>query len=180
MFGRLRGEEGFLPLFMALMTPLIIFAWGLAIDFSRAHFVKAELQTAADAGSLAGAMTAVPVADIEYRPITDANGNVTGVEEVVKGWRAVIQDEALAGSEAWGAFQANSDGLTPQAGVEFNKGSDYTGAKIDEDKYLVEARARVKMPWAGAAAAMMTGERSFYEVLVGGRGLGQAIVKTGN
>ena len=104
MFGRLRGEEGFLPLFMALMMPLIIFAWGLAVDFSRAHFVKAELQTAADAGSLAGAMTAVPVAVKEYRPVVDGSGNITGVEEVVTGWKAVITDETAANNEAWSAF----------------------------------------------------------------------------
>ncbi|GEA16311.1 hypothetical protein E308F_25550 [Moorella sp. E308F] len=178
MFGRLRGEEGFLPLFMALMMPLIIFAWGLAVDFSRAHFVKAGLQTAVDAAALAGAMTAVPVVEVEYHPVTDAGGNVTGVEETVTKWQAVIQDEALAASEARDAFRANSGLLDTSAGVEFDEGSGYTGAKQGEDAYVAEARAKVRTPWAGAAAALMAGDRSFYEAPVSARGAGQAVVKS--
>lgn len=179
MVGKMRGEEGFLALFMALIMPLVIFAWGLAVDFGRAHFVKAELQTAADAAALAGAMTATPVpVEREYQPVMDSSGNITGFKEVITRWKAVIQDDARADSEARLAFLANSGRLGPQAGVEFamDEGN-YQGAKVSEDSYRVQAAARVKAPWAGAAAALMTGDRSFYLLPVRAEGTGQAIVQ---
>ena len=76
---------------------------------------------------------------------------------------------------------ANSRGLTPQAGVKFDRSSGgYAGAKRDDDKYLIEARAEVKAPWAGAAAALMAGNKSFYRIPVRARSVGQAILKPGN
>ncbi|WP_152947166.1 TadE/TadG family type IV pilus assembly protein [Desulfofundulus thermobenzoicus] len=202
----MRDEDGFLPLFIALALPIIIFAWGLAVDFGRAHIARAELQTASDAGALAAALTAEPVpVDIEYVPITetveetvtvpatDENGNVIldengnpvmvektetkevikEVREIVHEWKAVIKDETKAESEARAAFAANS-GRFPQQGVELGG---WTGDQISEDSYYISANARMKAPWAGAAAAMMTGDRSYYKIPVSAKGTGQAVPK---
>ncbi|OAT83684.1 hypothetical protein A6M21_07560 [Desulfotomaculum copahuensis] len=173
----LKNEDGFLPLFFALMLPFIFFAWGLAIDFGRAHIAKEELQTAADAGSLAAAATATTVpASIEYQPITDSDGNVTGVQENVTKWKAEIQDEAAAQSAAQHLFQANAGNLSPGAGVDFNMSGDWNGAKVGDSSYDIKAGVRVKAPWAGAAAALLWGSKSYYKIPVSTMGTGQAFV----
>ncbi len=47
----------------ATLTILLLFA-GLALDFGRAHLLKAQLQTAVDAAALAGALQVVPMVEI--------------------------------------------------------------------------------------------------------------------
>lgn len=171
----LKCEDGFLPLFFALILPFIIFAWGLAIDYGRAHIAREELQTSDDAGSLAAAATAtaVPV-NTDDQFTYDANGNIIGVQEVVSSWKAEIQDQAAAQSAAQQLFQANAGGLSAGAGMDFNMGSDWSGVQVGDSSYKVNANVRVKAPWAGAAAGLLWGNKSFYKIPVTTMGTGQA------
>lgn len=66
MLNRLRREERGAVMVMAALslTVLLLFA-GLALDFGRAHLLKAQLQTAVDAAALAGALQVVPMVELE-------------------------------------------------------------------------------------------------------------------
>lgn len=66
MLRRLVREErgAVMVLASVTMTILLLFA-GLALDFGRAHLLKAQLQTAVDAGALAGALQVVPKVELE-------------------------------------------------------------------------------------------------------------------
>jgi len=48
----------------ATLTILLLFA-GLALDFGRAHLLRAQLQTAVDAAALSGALQVVPMVEVE-------------------------------------------------------------------------------------------------------------------
>lgn len=103
MFNRLRREERGAVMVMAAatLTILLLFA-GLALDFGRAHLLRAQLQTAVDAASLAGALQVIPMVDltIERMELVDR----TCYDPVTKKpydcpewqWRQPIQ---LSGSE---------------------------------------------------------------------------------
>lgn len=57
----LYDQKGATMVMVALaLTILLLFA-GLALDFGRAHLLRAQLQTAVDAGALAGALQVVPM-----------------------------------------------------------------------------------------------------------------------
>lgn len=66
VLNRLRREEsGAVMVIAALsLTTLLLFA-GLALDFGRAHLLRAELQTAVDAAALAGALQVVEMVSLE-------------------------------------------------------------------------------------------------------------------
>lgn len=66
MLGRLlRRERGAVMAVAALtLTVLLLFA-GLALDFGRAHLLKAQLQTAVDASALAGALQVRDMVELE-------------------------------------------------------------------------------------------------------------------
>lgn len=66
MLDRLRREERGAAMVMAAvsLTVLLLFA-GLALDFGRAHLLRAQLQTAVDAAALAGALQVVPMVELE-------------------------------------------------------------------------------------------------------------------
>jgi|GEM_PF-5698741 len=60
----LREQGGAVTVFVAAaMMALLLFA-GMALDFGRAHLLRAQLQTAVDAASLAGALQVVPMAEL--------------------------------------------------------------------------------------------------------------------
>lgn len=65
MLNRLRRDERGAVMYIAAasFTVLLLFA-GLALDFGRAYLLKAQLQTAVDSGSLAGALQVIPYATI--------------------------------------------------------------------------------------------------------------------
>lgn len=66
MLDRLRREESGAVMVIAAvaLTTLLLFA-GLALDFGRAHLLRAQLQTAVDAASLAGALQVIPMVSLE-------------------------------------------------------------------------------------------------------------------
>jgi hypothetical protein len=63
---RLRSEQSGAVMVIAAvaLTSLLLFA-GLALDFGRAHLLKAHLQTAVDASALAGALQVVPMVELQ-------------------------------------------------------------------------------------------------------------------
>lgn len=65
MLSRLRRDTQGAVMVMAAatFTILLLFA-GLALDFGRAHLLRAQLQTAVDAASLAGALQVIPMAEL--------------------------------------------------------------------------------------------------------------------
>lgn len=65
MRNRLKREQHGAVMVMAALTLtiLLLFA-GLALDFGRAHLLKAQLQTAVDAAALAGALQVVPMVEL--------------------------------------------------------------------------------------------------------------------
>jgi hypothetical protein len=65
MLARLKEQERGAVMVMAAvsLTILLLFA-GLALDFGRAHLLRAQLQTAVDAAALAGALQVQPMAEI--------------------------------------------------------------------------------------------------------------------
>lgn len=50
---------------LALALTLLLLFTGLALDFGRAHLLRAQLQTAVDAGALAGALQVEPMVTLE-------------------------------------------------------------------------------------------------------------------
>lgn len=61
---RQRSRGGVLVTTAVAFLALLLFA-GMALDFGRAHLLKAQLQTAVDASALAGALQVVPMVAIE-------------------------------------------------------------------------------------------------------------------
>lgn len=114
----LRDERGTAPLILLLIVMLCAFGV-LGFDFARAHAVRARLQTAADAASLAATMKARTVPEYEYVSL-DADGNETGdpnrvaeIRATVAGWHYDLQDPATqqaARQAAEAAFVKNLAG----------------------------------------------------------------------
>lgn len=97
--GLLKDERGTAPLILLLIAMLCAFGV-IGFDFARAHAVRARLQTAADAASLAACMQAKAVPEYEY-VFLDANGNETSdpnqavkVKAKIIGWHVDLQDPA--------------------------------------------------------------------------------------
>lgn len=89
---RQRSRGGVLVTTALAFLALLLFA-GMALDFGRAHLLKAQLQTAVDASALAGALQVVPMVAIErdrwvleeetcYDPITGLPYNCSHWERV--------------------------------------------------------------------------------------------------
>lgn len=114
----IKDERGDAPLILLLIA--ITCACGVVgFDCSRTHAVRARVQTAADAASLAGAMQAKSIARYE-NVFLDADGNETTnpldavkIEAKVKGWYFDLQDPDVqenALTAAKGAFAKNFKG----------------------------------------------------------------------
>lgn len=53
-------------LIVALALTVLLLFTGLALDFGRGHLLQAQLQTAVDAGALAGALQVIPMIGLEF------------------------------------------------------------------------------------------------------------------
>lgn len=94
-----KDERGVAPLILLLIAMLCAFGV-IGFDFARAHAVRARLQTAVDAASLAACMKAKAVPEYEYI-FLDADGNETSdpnhateVKAKVVGWHFDLKDPA--------------------------------------------------------------------------------------
>jgi len=82
-------------------TILLLFA-GLALDFGRAHLLRAQLQTAVDAASLAGALQVVPMVELRISRLREVEYTcpdpVTGAPSDCVRW-VRASDVLLEGTE---------------------------------------------------------------------------------
>jgi hypothetical protein len=66
MLQRLRHEQqGVVMVLAAVSLSILLMFAGLALDFGRAHLLRAQLQTAVDAAALAGSLEVIPMVTIE-------------------------------------------------------------------------------------------------------------------
>lgn len=128
MLKRLHKEEkGAVMVMAALSLTILLLFTGLALDFGRAHLLKAQLQTAVDASSLAGALQVVPMVELEidrWRWVSEwctdpvskrpydcsyweraSPARVSGTE-----WDLIFQGGWLqaAGSQCWSPYQCDN------------------------------------------------------------------------
>jgi hypothetical protein len=99
----LQGERGAAMVIVALgLTGLLLFA-GLALDLGRGHLLQAQLQTAVDAGALAGALQVIPMLSLEVdrwlavedrrEPVSPAEATGPWAELIGQGkWRQVTAE----------------------------------------------------------------------------------------
>lgn len=110
-----KDERGTTPLVLLLIALLCTFGV-IGFDFARAHAIRARLQTAADAASLAACMKAKAVYEYEYVFLDTSNNETSDPNRAVKvkakivGWHYDLQDlvtqqEARRAAEA--AFVKN-------------------------------------------------------------------------
>jgi hypothetical protein len=92
-------------IFMAML--LVFTVW--ILETGKVLTILADLQTAADAASLAGAMTAEVVPQKEYEAELDDKGDITAVNEIITGWETEINKEE-ADREANKLFVPNLPG----------------------------------------------------------------------
>jgi hypothetical protein len=89
MMRRWRERGGVMITTAVAFLALLLFA-GLALDFGRAHLLRAQLQTAVDASALAGALQVVPMVAIErdrYRLVEEScTDPVTGLPYNCSHW----------------------------------------------------------------------------------------------
>lgn len=63
----LRDDRGATMAIVAVALTGLLLCAGLALDFGRAHLLQAQLQTAVDAGALAGALQVAPMVETAAR-----------------------------------------------------------------------------------------------------------------
>lgn len=161
MYRVLANQRGALWVTLSFMViPLVAMAMAVHFDLSRAMWVRAQLQTAADAGALAGVLTAETVAEKEVEVQYDGSGNITGVVERIVKWHVRISDPDAAYDAARSAVIRNTLLLPPGEGgftllEDFNPtddhDSDISGQVLGEDSYMVNAQARVSTLILGKA-----------------------------
>ncbi|MEW5954637.1 MAG: pilus assembly protein TadG-related protein [Bacillota bacterium] len=156
MYRVLANQRGALWVTLSFMViPLVAMAMAVHFDLSRAMWVRAQLQTAADAGALAGVLTAETVAEKDVEVQYDGSGNITGVVEKIVKWHVRINDPDAAYDAARSAVIRNTLLLPPREGgftllEDFNP-TDISGQVLGEDSYMVNAQARVSTLILGKA-----------------------------
>jgi hypothetical protein len=142
-----------------LLVPMLVMLAGWLEDMARVMDARGKAVAAADAASLAGALTAEAVPQTEVELERDGNGNVVGAREKVVGCRAVIPD-----SEAAGAANATLLMNPAPAGGAWD---DFAGWKTGEDRFAYRVRGMVGLPWWGAAKLMLGAGREHSRMRVG-------------
>jgi Flp pilus assembly protein TadG len=86
----MKSEEGYSTVWLMIILSMFVILFVHHLEIARMIYAREKMITAADAGSLAGAMTGEPLAeDITYE--TDASGDV---HENVGNWKVVINKSA--------------------------------------------------------------------------------------
>ncbi|OIQ11558.1 pilus assembly protein TadG-related protein [Neomoorella thermoacetica] len=176
-------ERGTLATTMALlMLPIALLMGMMALDIGRIHSIRGQLQTAVDAAALAGALTAQVVPQYQYVPITDGNGNITGVRQELVNLQAVI-DPPVAEAAARPTFLQNARLLEGAGGrqrmVELNvqpaaTTDDFTAKVMDNNKYLVQVVAKLKT-FAAEPLFYLYGQEKALKP-IGSTGVAEAVV----
>ncbi|MEW6226479.1 MAG: pilus assembly protein TadG-related protein [Bacillota bacterium] len=185
MFKFLRDERGMTTTVVSLMmVPIAALVMLMAFDLARIHLVRGQLRTAADAGALAAAMTAVAEPRYVYNAVYDGDGNLVALNAILDGYDAVIKDPVLAETAAREAVRRNAGFLNAQkdAGLlEFDVSSvpanDSFAGQVEGDtqnKYRVSLRSKLKLLLAGPLAKLYGVNDA--DKAVGATGTGEAII----
>ncbi|RPF49579.1 putative Flp pilus-assembly TadE/G-like protein [Thermodesulfitimonas autotrophica] len=162
----LHDERGMVPTTISLlMIPLAMLAMLMFFDLARIHLVRGQLRTAADAGALAAAQTAVLEPRYVYEAVYDSQGNLIALNAKIAGYDAVIKDPVLAETAARDAVRRNISGILKaqeKAGLlEFDvspvPANDSFAGRIEGDtnnKYRVSLSSRLKLLLAGPLAKL--------------------------
>jgi hypothetical protein len=147
----LRDQRGAASYVFIILFMMFLVLAGLVIDGGRFLIARAQLQTLADASSLAGAMTAEAIPEKELEIMQDESGQVTGIKEKITGYRIFIDPEKArkdaldtaylnGGPEFW---ESQGGYFTlEEAPVDNNAGWD--GWVLGEDAYYTRARVLMK------------------------------------
>ena len=175
----LKNQKGVLWVTLSyLLLPFGILALAIQMDFARPLWVEAQLQTAADAGALAGALTAEAFPEKEVEVQYDASGNIIGINERIVGWKTDITDPEKAYHAAKEAVQWNTQWLSSREGgftmlEAFNPDEDLSGEKLTNDSYLVNLKAHVATLLMGKIQKAY-GQAETDQITVKVTGVGQA------
>jgi hypothetical protein len=148
-----------------MMLPLVAVAMLVAFDLARIHLVRGHLRTAADAGALAAAMTAVAEPRYVYSAVYDGDGNFIALNAILDGYDAVIKDPVLAETAAREAVRRNISGPLKAQRDAGLLGFDVSPVPADDgfkgqiegdtnNKYRVELKSKVKLLLAGPLAKL--------------------------
>ncbi|WP_027718084.1 pilus assembly protein TadG-related protein [Desulfovirgula thermocuniculi] len=172
------GERGTAVLIMMLVVLSCVFGV-LGYDYSRAHAVRARLQTAADAAALAGAMQAEVVPEYKYVLVDGSGNETTDPEKAVKVKAKIVKyhcdlqrREAQARQAALAAFRQNllgekvpvydvacppAAGLVPNPtpGYELQLGVDWSKPKYGSDGSVYYDEFKVSRAEAGVRSYLL-------------------------
>lgn len=178
-------QDGVAPLIL-LMIAMLCALGVLGFDFSRAHAVKARLQTAADAASLAGALAGARMPQAqkpEYEYVfVDGHGNETtdpnqavAVKAKIVGWHIDLQDPAVRAEAQRAAREAfvknllgtkspvrdvacpNLEGLpNPTPGYAFEADVDWSKPKYTKDGSVYYDEFKVSRTDVGVRSFLLT------------------------
>jgi hypothetical protein len=167
-----------------MMVPLAVLIMLMAFDLARIHLVRGQLRTAADAGALAAAMTAVAEPRYVYSAVYDADGNFIALNAILDGYDAVIKDPVLAETAAREAVRRNAGFLNAQkdAGLlEFDvspvpANDSFTGQTEGDtqNRYRVELKSKLKLLLAGPLAKLYGVNDA--DKGIGATGTGEAVI----
>lgn len=180
----LRDERGMVPTVISLLViPLAMLAMLMVFDLARIHLVRGQLRTAADAGALAAAQTAVLEPCYVFEAVYDPNGNLISLNAKITGYDAVIKDPVLAETAARDAVRRNLSGILKaqeNAGLlDFSvsplpANDSFEGRIEDDSKYRVELKSKLKLLLAGPLAKLWGVDDK--DKTVGATGTGEAVV----
>ncbi|OIQ53419.1 pilus assembly protein TadG-related protein [Neomoorella thermoacetica] len=178
-----RDQRGTLATTLALLIlPIALLIGMIVLDIGRINSTRGQLQAAVDAAALAGALTAQVVPQYEYVPITDGNGNITGVRQELLGLHAEI-DPAEAENAARATLRQNIADLNGEQGrarmMELNvqpapAADDFKGRVIEANKYFVQVIGKLKT-FAAEPLFHLYGQEKALKPL-GATGIAEAVV----
>jgi len=146
-----------------MMVPIAVMLMFMMFDLARIHLVRGQLLTAADAGSLAGAMTAEAEPVYVYEAVYDEEGSLVELKAVTVGYSIEIDPEKAEAAARESVLRNVSGPLRAQRDMgllDFEVSSspaddDFDGSVVGEgDEYRVSLKAKLKLLLAGPLARL--------------------------
>lgn len=151
LFNLLCDQRGAASYVFIILFMMFLVLAGLVIDGGRFLIARSQLQTTVDASSLAGAMTAQAIPEVELELIKDESGQVTGIQEQITGYRIFIDPEparkdALDTAQLNGgpAFWERQGGYFTLDETPVDNNAGWDGWVLGEDAYYTRARVLMK------------------------------------
>ncbi len=150
------NEKGSVTLFVVTIIMLGLIMMALILDFGLVFVGKKQLQTAADAASLAGALTSELKVEIEVIEPEDPEDDI----ELVYHYYAVILPEKARDSVIVMLQKYLDDGLMRTVAIEFDQSSDIEFIE-DENGHVVYCAVTLKGNQRALLSALWSEDRSF-------------------